>query len=82
MLQARPQTDYHPRVSYSFIYTYFIYILGKDLNPTIAGSARINVKGKQGKRAKKNKKFVTQAKPPTPTQAIYALIGEEEENEN
>ena len=49
MLQARPQTDYHPRVSYSFIYTYFIYILGKDLNPTIAGSARINVKKKDEK---------------------------------
>ena len=50
------------------------------------GSARINVRKRgthqrQGRRAKKRKKIeVKWVKPPTPSRAIDALIGEKEQN--
>ena len=65
---------------------YFIYLLCYNLNPDAAGSARINVKGREKKerqlrRAKKRKGIEAQrAKPSTPSQAIDAHMGDEEQN--
>ena len=59
-----------------------IYLLYKNLLPGTAGSAPINANEKEARRAKKNKGVETErAKQPTPTRAIGALTGEEEQYE-
>ena len=54
-------------------------------NSTIAGSARINAKKRDKKerqvRRVKKKKDIKGTEGKTPTRAIYALIGDEEQNE-
>ena len=58
----------------------------KYVNPTTAGSARINAKERKKKerqvrRANKRKKIETpKVKPPTPSRVTDALIGDEEQN--
>ena len=73
--------------TYIYIYVYlFIYLLGNYLNPITAGSARINAierekKERNVRRVKKRKGIEAQrVKPPTPSQAIDALRGEEKQN--
>ena len=59
-----------------------IYLfISKRLNPTTAGSARINAKERQGRRAKGKKGVEAQVKYPTLIQAIDAFIGDEKQNE-
>ena len=59
----------------------FIYLLFKYLNPPTVGTAHINAKERQVRRAKKRKGIDSQRmKHPTPPRAIDALIGDEEQN--
>ena len=54
----------------------------RNLNFISVRSARINAKERQLRRLKKQKGIeALRAKPPTPNQAINALIGDEEQNE-
>ena len=68
------------------LYIIFYLLVGEDLNPVTEGSARVNVKERkkkerQDRRAKKIKRSRQKAKSPSATQAIGALIGNEEQKE-
>ena len=57
----------------------FILFIKQRPNPTTAGSARINAKERQARRAKKRKGIEAErVKPPTPTRATDDFIGGEE----
>ena len=59
----------------------FIYLLFKTLNAATVGLLRINAKERHERRAKERKSIEAQSvKPPTPSRAINALIGDEEQN--
>ena len=65
----------------TFNYVYIFIYLFKYLNPATEGSARINTKERRVRRVKKMRGIEAhRVKPPTPSRAIDALIGEEELN--
>ena len=57
-----------------------LLLLYCNLNPATAGSAHINAKKREERQGRRKGIEAQRAKPPTPSQAIDAHIGDEEHN--